>query len=410
MRPDSEHVVVVGASLAGLRAVQTARKLGFRSRLTLVGAENHLPYDRPPLSKDMLHAEKEPSTPALPGAAELHELEVECLLGEPATALDVEARRLTVGDNELSYDALLVATGARPRQLPGTEGLGGVHCLRTLEDSLALREALDRGARTVVIGAGFIGAEVASAARRRDLPVTIVEAMPIPLTRAVGETAGHALSALHARHGADLRCGVAVEEVVGTHKVEAVRLSDGTTIPADLVVVGIGAEPVTDWLESSALSVDNGVITDASLRAGDQVWAAGDVARWHSSLFDRTLRLEHWTNAGEQGAQAMQNLLAPDEATTYDHVPYFWSEWYAQWIQMAGIPEGEPEVVTGSWDAEAFVALYRQGDRLVGALAMNRRGDIMKYRSLIARRATWQDALDLAAKRNERSPVPSVPA
>lgn len=410
MRLDSEHVVVVGASLAGLRAVQTARELGFGGRLTLIGAEEHLPYDRPPLSKEMLHVDKDPHTPVLPGAGDLHELNVECHLGTPATGLDVEQRRLTLGEETLPYDAVLIATGARPRRLPGTDGLSGVHCLRTLEDSLALRDALDRGAKAVVIGAGFIGSEVASAARRRDLPVTIVEAMPIPLTRAVGETAGRGLSALHARHGADLRCGVAVEEVVGTNQVQAVRLSDGTTIPADLVVVGIGAEPETDWLESSSLTIDNGVLTDGSLLAGDQVWAAGDVARWHSSLFDRTLRLEHWTNAGEQGAQAMHNLLAPDEATTYDHVPYFWSEWYGQWIQMAGIPEGEPEVVTGSWDAEAFVALYRQGDRLVGALAMNRRGDIMKYRSLIARRATWQDALDLASKRNERSPVPSVPA
>ncbi|KQY50993.1 MULTISPECIES: NAD(P)/FAD-dependent oxidoreductase [unclassified Nocardioides] len=408
MRPNADHVVVVGASLAGLRAVQTARQLGFAGRLTLVGAEEHLPYDRPPLSKEMLHVEKEPSTPALPGAADLHELNVECLLGTPATALDVQARRLTVGEQQLSYDAVLIATGARPRRLPGTDSMAGVHCLRTLEDSLAVRSALDRGARTVVVGAGFIGAEVASAARRRHLPVTVVEAMTIPLTRAVGETAGASLSALHARHGTDLRCDVSVEAVVGTDRVEAVRLSDGSIVPADLVVVGIGAEPVTDWLESSSLTIDNGVVTDANLLAGHNVWVAGDVARWHSSLFDRHLRLEHWTNAGEQGAHAMQNLLQPSEPTPYEHVPYFWSEWYGQWIQMAGLPEGEPEVVTGTWDAEAFVALYRQGERLVGALAMNRRGDIMKYRTLIARGATWQDALELASKRNERSPVPAV--
>lgn len=407
MRPDTEHVVVVGASLAGLRAAQTARDLGFEGRLSLVGAEEHLPYDRPPLSKEMLHVEREPDTPGLPGADELDALGVECLLGSPATALDVEERQLTVGQRRLSYDAVLIATGARPRQLPGAEGLAGVHCLRTLEDSLAIRRAMDQGARTVVVGAGFIGAEVASAARRRELPVTVVEAMPVPLTRAVGGTAGAALSALHERHGVELRCATSVVDVVGTDKVEAVRLSDGSSVPADLLVVGIGAQPVTDWLDSSTLTVDDGVVADQHLRAGDGVWVAGDVARWHSSLFDRHLRLEHWTNAGEQGAHAMANLLAPAEATTYDHVPYFWSEWYGQWIQMGGIPVGEPEVVTGSWTADAFVALYREDDRLAGALAVNRRGDTMKYRGLIARGASWQDALDLAAKRNARSPVPS---
>lgn len=407
MRPDTDHVVVVGASLAGLRAVLTARQLGFAGRITLVGAEEHLPYDRPPLSKEMLHAEREPMPPALPGADELTTQGVECRLGTPARALDVEARRVTVGDEVLEYDALLVATGARPRRLPGSEGLDGVHCLRTLEDSLAIRAALDIGARTVVVGAGFIGAEVASAARRRDLPVTVVEAMSIPLTRAVGEFAGAGLSALHEHHGTDLRCQTTVDEVLGRDRVEAVRLSDGSTLAADLVVVGIGATPVTDWLETSTLALDDGVLTDATLAAGADVWAAGDVARWHSTLFDRPMRLEHWTNAGEQGAHAMANLLDPERATVYEHVPYFWSEWYDQWIQMAGIPSGDPELVTGDWDAEAFVALYREADRLVGALAVNRRGDIMKYRRLIAGCASWQEALDLAATRNKRSPVPA---
>lgn len=407
MRADTDHVVVVGASLAGLRAVQTARDRGFTGRLTLVGAEEHLPYDRPPLSKELLHVEREPDLPSLPGADQLDALGVECLLGAPATALDDTARELAVGDRVVSYDALLVATGASPRPLPGTEGLAGVHCLRTVEDSNAIRAALDQGARTVVVGAGFIGAEVASAARRRDLPVTVVEAMPTPLVRAVGETAGTALSALHARHGVELRCGTSVVGVEGTERVEAVRLSDGTTIPADLVVVGIGAQPVTDWLSSSTLTVDDGVVADEHLRAADDVWVAGDVARWHSTLFDRHLRLEHWTNAGEQGAHAMENLLDPEQPTPYEHVPYFWSEWYGQWIQMGGLPIGEPEVVTGTWETDAFVALYREADRLVGALAMNRRGDTMKYRALIARGGSWQDALDLAAKRNARSPVPT---
>ena len=185
------------------------------------------------------------------------------------------------------------------------------------------------------------------------------------------------------------------------------RLGDGTELPADLVVVGIGADPAIEWLESSGLDLDNGLICDSTLHAGHDVWAAGDVARWTNPLFDRGMRLEHWTNAGEQAAHAMTNLLDPASATEYSHVPYFWSDWYGQRIQFAGLPIGEPELVTGRWDGDAFVALYREGDRLIGALALNRRGDIMKYRALLARGADWNAALDLASRRNVSAPIPA---
>lgn len=400
-----EHVAVVGGSLAGLRAVEAARRLGYTGRITLVGAEKHLPYDRPPLSKECLDADPR-DDPWFPGGEQLAgDLGVDLLLGAPATSLDVEGRVLAVGEQQVPYDALLVATGVDARTLPGTDHLEGVHTLRTLDDAAAVRSALDAGARTVVVGAGFIGSEVASAARKRGLQVTVVEAQPTPLARSVGATAGVALSALHARHDTDLRCGTGVARLVGERRVEGVELADGTFLDADLVVVGIGAAPATGWLADSGLTLDDGLVCSATLQAAPGVWAAGDVARWEQPDLGVRLRLEHWTNAAEMAAHAMANLLAPGTASPYLHVPYFWSDWYGSRIQFAGLPEGEPEVVTGSWDGDAFVALHRRDDRIIGVLALNRRGDIMKYRALIARGASWQEALDLAAARNAKSPA-----
>ena len=285
-----EHLVVVGASLAGLRAVEAARKAGFPGRITLVGAEEHLPYDRPPLSKAFQHLDDdgaEADPPFFRSEAELRdELDVELLLGRPATALDTDRRVVTVGhgddSDEVPYDALVVATGATPRTLPGTEGLAGVHCLRTLDDALAIREAIGRGGRTVVIGAGFIGSEIASSAARRGVEVTVVEAQETPLLRAAGAAMGPAVAALHARRGTRLLTGVGVASVEGSGgRVERVVLDDGAELPADLVVVGMGVRPATDWLEGSGLTLEDGVVCDETLWTGvDGVWAAGDVARW----------------------------------------------------------------------------------------------------------------------------------
>jgi NADPH-dependent 2,4-dienoyl-CoA reductase/sulfur reductase-like enzyme len=401
---EPRDLVVVGGSLAGLRACEAARRLGFKGRISLVGAEDHLPYDRPPLSKEFLEpSDDEVATPWLPGAAALQEeLGVDLILGDAATGLDVEARLLTTNSSEVRFDAAIIATGATARTLPGGAELGGVCTFRTLEDAKQVREALDAGARIVVIGAGFIGAEVASAARKRGLAVTILEALDAPLVRAVGPVAGSALGRVHARFGTELRCGVAVDALLGTDRVESVRLADGSEIPAELVVVGIGAYPATDWLADSSLTVDDGVICDETLRAAPGVWAAGDVARWHSPDFNTLLRQEHWTNASEMASHAVRNLLEPESPLPYHHIPYFWSDWYGSRIQFVGVPWGVPELVSGDWDAEAFAALYRNDDRLVGALTFNRRSDIMKYRALIARGATWGEGLDLARERNAR--------
>lgn len=397
-----DHVVVIGASLAGLRAVEAARQAGFTGRLTLVGDEPHLPYDRPPLSKEFLGGA---DTPSLTDDEAVRLLDLDLRLGAPAHDLDMKGRTIGVGDERIPYDALLIATGATPRGLPGSEGLAGVHVLRTLDDARSVRSAFESGARVVVIGAGFIGSELASAAQKRGLDVTIVEALPTPLVRAVGSSAaGEALSALHARNGTTLLCGVGVAGLESADgRVTGVRLADGRLLPADLVIVGIGVAPATAWLEGSGLQLENGIVVDEHLCAAPGVWAAGDVARWMSPDFGTLLRLEHWTNAVDMGAHAMRNILGIEESAPYSHIPYFWSDWYEHRIQFAGVPTGEPVVVTGSWDSDEFAALYRDGDRFVGVLTLNRRGDIMKYRALIGRQATWEEALDFAASR--RPPV-----
>ena len=391
-------IVVVGASLAGLRAVETFRKAGYAGPLTLLGAEEHLPYDRPPLSKAFLDAGADMSADTtFRSDAQLRDLDVELLLGQPATGLDTKGSEVVVGQHRLPYSALVLATGAHPRTLPG-EQLPGVHTLRTIDDARAIRQALDAGARTVVIGGGFIGSEMASAARKRGGSVTIVEAAEQPLVRAVGRQMAEVCAGLHARNGTSLRCGVAVDAIEGDGRVEQVVLSDGVTLEADLVVVGIGAEPTTGWLASSGLEIDDGVVCDENLRTNvPGVYAAGDLARWHNPLFDQQMRLEHWTSAAEQGATAARNALDPAGAKPYATVPYFWSDWYADKLQMVGVGDADEVRLLGDSEADRWLALYRRGGHLVGALALNMPGKIMKYRALIARRAAWEQALDFAA-------------
>lgn len=405
------HLVVVGASLAGLRAVEGARRSGYDGRITLIGAELHLPYDRPPLSKDFL----QPSHPATPNLhrTEDHlrdELKVELLLGRAATALDVGSRLVTLeGGQQVPYTALVIATGVNARQLPDTGHLAGVHALRTLDDAASIRSSLDAGARNVVIiGAGFIGSEVAAAIRDRGLQVTILEAGAVPLARAVGEQMGAICARIHERHGTVLRCGVGLEAVEGDSRVRRVRLTNGTSLAADLVIVGIGGEPATAWLEGSGLQLDNGVVCDETLNAGvDDVYAAGDVVRWTNPAFDQQMRLEHWTTAAEQGAAAARNALTPSEATPFGTVPYFWSDWYGQRLQFVGLPAAdEVQVVLGDADSETFLALYRRGDRVTGALGLDQRKLVMRLRGMIAAGATWDEAIGLVAA----AAVPAVAA
>jgi NADPH-dependent 2,4-dienoyl-CoA reductase/sulfur reductase-like enzyme len=403
------RLVVVGASLAGLRAVEAARKTGFDGEIVLVGAEPHLPYDRPPLSKAFLDAASDGDelAPAPYFRTEemlRDELGVDVRLGTPATGLDVDRRLVMVGDDVIGYDALVIATGAQARMLPGCEGLAGVYPLRTLDDSLAVRDALEAGARTVVIGAGFIGSEVAATARKRGLEATIVEALPTPLVRATGHDMGAAIASLHERNGTTLLCGVGVRAIEGDTTVERVVLDDGTEIPADLVVVGIGVVPVVDWLAGSRLTLDNGIRCDETLWTGAPgVYAAGDVANWFNPVMGERQRMENWTAAAEQGATAARNALDPANAKPYGTVPYFWSDWYDVRIQFVGSPDAdEATLVDGDPESgRRWVALYRRGDRLIGALTVNGQAEIMKYRGQILKETPWEDALAFAEKRRQ---------
>jgi 3-phenylpropionate/trans-cinnamate dioxygenase ferredoxin reductase subunit len=378
-------IVVVGASLAGLRAVETLRREGFDGRLVLVGAESHLPYDRPPLSKELLAGESEPEQLAL--------------RRQSYDDLDLAGREVELHDGErIGFDGLVVATGSTPRMLPGVPPLAGVFTLRTLDDCLAIAELLEARPRVVVIGAGFIGSEVAATCRsKRGLDVTVLEALPVPLVRGVGPVIGAVMGELHRDHGVDLRCGVSVAGIEGDGRVERVRLGDGTTIDADLVVVGIGVAPETGWVEGSGLQLQNGVVCDDTCLAADGVVAAGDVARWPNPLFGGALmRVEHWTNATEQGVAAARRLLAGDgPGEPYAPVPFVWSDQYDVKIQVVGHVQGDDEVVVahGTTDERRFVALFGRDGRLTGALGFSRPRQLMQYRRMLAEEATFADAV-----------------
>jgi len=398
---DAKDFVVVGASLAGLRAVEAARAGGFEGRITLIGAEAHLPYDRPPLSKQFLSSPKSPDTTYRSDASLRDELGVELRLNTWARGIDVASRSVQVDGGEVRYDALVVATGATARTLGGTHHLSGIHTLRTVDDARAVRAALEGAKHVVVIGAGFIGSEVASSAAQRGLDVTIVEAAATPLVRALGEEMGEACSTLHPRHGVRLICGAHVQAVEGTTHVEAVTLGNGTRLQADLVIVGIGADPATDWLEDSDIGLELGLTCDPYLAtSASGVYAAGDVARWHNPTFGQSMRLENWTSAAEQGRTAASNALRLARPREYATVPYYWSDWYGMRLQFVGLPTAEEtRVVMGSVDSSQWVALYRHHDLLVGALAVNAPSVIMKYRRMIGQRVSWQEGLDFMAAR-----------
>jgi NADPH-dependent 2,4-dienoyl-CoA reductase/sulfur reductase-like enzyme len=396
------HLVVVGASLAGVRAAEAARTHGFRGRVTLVGDEIHLPYDRPSLSKRFLEQDKEAEPIHLTTEALLAERGIQLALGQSATHLDPDANVVVTTEGELRYTASVLATGSLPIRLPGGDALEGVHVLRTLDDARAIRNALDRGPRTVVVGAGFIGAEVASAARKRGLSVTILEAAPTPLVRAVSADIGAALAGLHGRYGTDLRCNTAVAGFEGDSHVESVLLADGQRIAADLVVVGIGSRPAVSWLGASGLVIGDGVVCDEFLRtSAPNVFAAGDVTSWHNPLFERQMRIEHYTSAAEQGAHAARNAVSPGLAQPYETVPYFWSDWYGLRIQFVGVLSDDFDVVSGALDETHFVVLYRSGDRVVGALTLSGQRHVMKYRRMIAQRGGYEDALAFARDRQQ---------
>lgn len=406
--PDLHHIAVVGASLAGLRACEALRTDGFEGTIALIGAERHQPYDRPPLSKRVLKGEWEPDRIVLRQDGALAALQLDLRLGVRAERFDVRDRSIALSDGtELRPDGVILATGATCRRLPGQPDLPGVHELRTLDDSLALRNAFaaQPAPRVVVIGAGFIGLEVAATAHQRGLDVTVLEGAPAPLIRGLGDEMGRAVGDIHADQGVSIRCGVMVAGFEGDDRVTGVRLGDGTVVPADVVVVGVGVSPATEWLDGSGVELRDGIVCDATLRVAgaDAVYAAGDCARWPNELFGEEMRIEHWTNAAEQGAAAATNLLAAAagrEPQPFKPVPFFWSDQYDARIQFVGHGGAgdEVSVVHGSPADRRFIALYRgPAGVLRGALGVSMPRLLMPYRALVGDRLSWEDAISFAA-------------
>lgn len=379
-------VAVVGASLAGLSSARALRSQGFDGRLVLIGDELHRPYDRPPLSKEFLAGKV--TGPDLALEDEDEELDVEWLLSVRAEGLDLTDRSVVLADGtRVRADGVVLATGASARTLPGAEGLAGVHTLRTLDDALALKAEIEPGRRLVVIGAGFIGAEVASTAWALGLDVTVVEALETPLAGPLGTDMGRIVSTLHADHGVRLICGTGVRGFTGNGRVDGVALDDGQLLPADLVLVGVGAKPNVDWLQGSGLELDNGVRCDAGgLTSSPGVVAVGDCAAWYDRRLGRHHRVEHWTGALDRPKRAVATLLSGDSSGPDAAPPYFWSDQYGVRIQFAGDARSADSVTIEDGDPadRSFLAVYRRGQEPVGVLGMNQVRAFTRWRRMLA--------------------------
>ncbi|MFC9632262.1 NAD(P)/FAD-dependent oxidoreductase [Streptomyces mirabilis] len=380
-------VAVVGASLAGLSAARSLRKRGYDGRLVVIGDELHRPYDRPPLSKEFLAGTLGEADLSLETDDE--DLRAEWLLGARAAGLDRAERAVRLADGrEVRADGIVIATGAVARTLPGSEGLAGVHTLRTLDDARALRDELARGGRLVVIGGGFIGAEVASTAYALGLDVTVVEAAPTPLAGPLGARMGDVVSALHVDHGVRLLCGVGVKGLSGERRVDAVLLEDGRSIPGDIVVVGVGARPCVEWLEGSGVELDNGVKCGADGRTSlAGVVAVGDCANWYDPRAGAHRRVEHWTGARERPDAAIATLLAGGAVEPgVPRPPYFWSDQYGVKIQFAGHAAAADSVTieAGAADDRDVLAVYRRAGVPVAVLGMNQPRLFTRWRKQLA--------------------------
>ena len=393
--PDS--VLVVGAAAAGLGVAEALRRKDYSGQLTILGAEPHVPYDRPPLSKQVLAGDWEPDRIRLRTQEVLDGLKAQFILGDPAVSLDVSSHVVrTACGRTLTADAVVIATGLKPRMLPGGGDLSGVHVLRTLNDALGLRAALQAGlttdARVVVVGDGVLGAEITATARSMGLNVTMTGPQPRPLDMQFGPMVSGMLADLHTENGVTLRLGTGVDRITGAGgAVTGVRLSDGEVIPADLVVVAVGAAPETSWLEGSGLTLDNGVVCDASCRAAEGIYAAGDVARWHHETLGTTLRLENRTNASEQAGAVADAILG--SSAPFVPVPYMWTDQHGVKIQVHGtlhpdaevtIADGDPSVVNEQ-GKRRFVARFRHEGRVTGVLGWNMpKQTIQRRREILA--------------------------
>jgi 3-phenylpropionate/trans-cinnamate dioxygenase ferredoxin reductase component len=372
MTTDETHVIV-GASLAGAKAAETLREEGFDGRVVLIGAEAERPYERPPLSKDYLRGEADREKVYVHPGGFYADNDIELRLGRAAVALDTAGRELTLDDgSRIGYDRLLLTTGAEPRRLPVPGGeLDGVLYLRSLEDSDALRARLDAGGSVVVVGAGWIGAEVAASARQRGLEVTVVDPLGVPLERVLGPEAGSIYRDIHADHGVRMLMETGVAAFEGNGRVERVRTDDGRLLDCDFVVVGVGVHPRSGLASDAGISVVDGIAVDELLRTdAEGVFAAGDVASAHHPLYGERIRVEHWAGALNQGPAAARNMLG--QALPYERLPYFFSDQYDVGMEYSGFARSwDRVVVRGDPASREFVAFWMVADRVVAGMNVN---------------------------------------
>jgi len=390
-----QHIAIVGASLAGLRLLEALRREGYAGRVTMIGAEAELPYDRPPLSKQFL-VEGWPEEKLALSRTGVAPLEAEWRLGQKATAIDLRVLAVTLADgSRIEADAIVLATGAEPRRLPFERGLGGLVALRTIEDARRLRDALAATPRVIVIGAGFIGMEVAASCRTKGCAVSVVEPLPAPLIRGLGPLLGERVARRHREAGIEFHLGLGVSGFEGEGHVSGVRLADGRVIPADLVVVGVGAAPAVGWLADSGLAIENGVLCDATgMTSRSGIFALGDCARWENARYPERPRFEHWTSAVEQ-AEVVARRIVHGKSDPHAAVPYVWTDQFDLRLAIAGeFKEGDAmHVCLGTLDEDKFLVLYGRGGKLVGAVGCKRPRQLNAARRWIAEGVSFAEAI-----------------
>lgn len=387
------RVVIVGSSLAAVHAIESLRENGYQDQITLIGAERQLPYDRPPLSKDALRhgPDAEKLLIKQPDWYVSHDIDLR--LGRAAVGLDARQRRVQLaGGRYIDYDGLILATGSQARRFPLFDGDAHAYTVRTIDDATALHRQLESGRHLAVIGAGFIGLEVAATASAIGMDVSVVETAPAPLTRVLGCEVGRWFKRRHESHGVTLYCDNMITLVETNGRGSKLHLRDGTVLAADVVLAGVGAIPATGWLRGSGLAVSDGVVCDSGLRtSAPDVVAAGDVARWYNPLFGERMRVEQWSNAVEQGRKAAISLLGGVDP--FASVPYFWSDQFDAKIRFAGRADRAEHVHVRQDSDTSLVVLFGAGGFIRGALCVNEPRRLARYRAAIAGRTTWNDAI-----------------